>query len=194
MPKQVDHEARRAELVKAVWKVIAETGVEGVSLRLIAKEAGCTTGRISHYFADREDLLVAALQSVHDSAKRRMLALPIQAEPLALLRSVVLEALPLDEERLLEWKVWVGYWGLAVTTHRLAQYNADRYIEWQEAIRPLLRLILGRRSVDKELRTLMALIDGFGLQLAIGSTNQTVKETAAAVDAYLLRLGASGVI
>ena len=191
MPKQVDHDERKAQLVAAVWRVITIHGVEGVSLRVIAKEAECTTGRISHYFADREELLVAALQAVHDSAKQRMLdlstttATTTTTDPKALLRAVLLEALPLDAPRLLEWKVWVGFWGLATTTPRLAKFNADRYSEWQEALRPLLKSLLGRRSVERELRTIIALIDGFGLQLAIGTTAQTVREVTNAVEDYL---------
>ncbi|MGH3177968.1 MAG: TetR/AcrR family transcriptional regulator, partial [Streptosporangiaceae bacterium] len=50
MPKVVDHAARRAELVDAAWRVIAEEGLEAATMRRIAEAAGCTTGRVTHYF------------------------------------------------------------------------------------------------------------------------------------------------
>ena len=46
MPKQVDHAARRRELVEASWEVIASEGIEGTTLRKVAAAADCTTGRI----------------------------------------------------------------------------------------------------------------------------------------------------
>ena len=47
MPKVVDHAVRRAELVDAAWRVIAEEGLEAATMRRIAEAAGCTTGRVT---------------------------------------------------------------------------------------------------------------------------------------------------
>ena len=66
MPKIVDHDARRQELIEASWRVIAAEGLEGVTMRKIAAEAGCTTGRLTHYFADREALILASLRTSYD--------------------------------------------------------------------------------------------------------------------------------
>ena len=40
MPKIVDHEARRAELAEAVWRLASRDGLEAVTLRGVAAEAG----------------------------------------------------------------------------------------------------------------------------------------------------------
>ena len=40
MPKDVDHDARREELLEAVWRVIARDGMERATIRAIAKETG----------------------------------------------------------------------------------------------------------------------------------------------------------
>ena len=45
MPKQVDHGARRRQLVEASWAVIAREGLEGATLRKVAAAANCTTAR-----------------------------------------------------------------------------------------------------------------------------------------------------
>src|SRR5580692_1468139 len=73
MPKVVDHDARRAELVDAAWRVIAAEGLEAATMRRIAQAAGCTTGRVTHYFYSKDDMLVAALREVHRRAAERMI-------------------------------------------------------------------------------------------------------------------------
>ncbi len=55
---------RRAEIVDAAVRVIARDGLSGASLRSIAREIGYTTGVVMHYFKDKEELLVAAAESV----------------------------------------------------------------------------------------------------------------------------------
>ena len=50
MPKVVDHDQRRAEIIGALWEVIGERGTEGASLMTVARAAGVSVGRIQHYF------------------------------------------------------------------------------------------------------------------------------------------------
>ena len=64
MPKVVNHDQRRAELVAATWEVVADEGVEGATLRRIAEVAGCTTGRVTHYFENKDQLLLTAFERV----------------------------------------------------------------------------------------------------------------------------------
>jgi AcrR family transcriptional regulator len=42
VPKMVEHEARRAEVAQAAWRVILRDGVENVRIRDIADELGLT--------------------------------------------------------------------------------------------------------------------------------------------------------
>ena len=66
MPRQVDHQQRRTEIAYAVWAVIAEDGLDAVSLRRVAAEAGISLGRVQHYFASKEELLRHTCQTVID--------------------------------------------------------------------------------------------------------------------------------
>ena len=170
MPKVVDHTQRRRELVAATWAVVAAEGIEAATVRRIAEEAGCTTGRITHYFADKEEVLVAALRQVHRAAGKRMLAAIGARSGLEALRAVLAEALPLDEERVLEWRVWLAFWGSAATSTSLQAEQHQRYREW----RGLLRRVLAAAQHDGQLPAgidldrlvdqIVALVDGFGLQ------------------------------
>ena len=48
MPKIVDHDARRAAIAEALWRVAERDGVEGVTMRAVAREAGWSTGVVTH--------------------------------------------------------------------------------------------------------------------------------------------------
>lgn len=61
-----DRAAQRLKLLRAGIKVIADEGYAGASLRKVAKEAGHTTGAISYYFADKEELVVAIIEYMFD--------------------------------------------------------------------------------------------------------------------------------
>ncbi|MGB3635817.1 MAG: TetR family transcriptional regulator, partial [Rubrobacteraceae bacterium] len=69
MPKIVDHEERRRELAEAVWRVILRDGVEGVSVRNVAAEAGWSTGALRHYVGTKEDLLASATQLLDERVR-----------------------------------------------------------------------------------------------------------------------------
>lgn len=61
-----DREGRRAELLDAAMKVIAEEGFVAASLRRVAQRAGCTTGAVSYYFANKEAMMAALVESRFD--------------------------------------------------------------------------------------------------------------------------------
>lgn len=61
-----DREARRAELLKAAMAVIAEEGFVGASLRKVAERAGCTTGAVTYYFANKTEMMAAVIESRFD--------------------------------------------------------------------------------------------------------------------------------
>lgn len=195
MPKVVDHAQRRRELVAATWAVVAAEGIEAATVRRIAEEAGCTTGRITHYFADKEEVLVAALRQVHRAAGKRMLAAIGPRSGLAALRAVLAEALPLDQERILEWRVWLAFWGSAATSASLQGEQHERYREW----RALLKRVLATAQQDGQLPAgidldrlvdqIVALVDGFGLQGVLDPQDPQPEQLASrlngAVDALI---------
>ena len=192
MPKVVDHAQRRRELVAATWAVVAAEGIEAATVRRIAEEAGCTTGRITHYFADKEEVLVAALRRVHRAAGERMLAAIGRRSGLAALRAVLAEALPLDQERVLEWRVWLAFWGSAATSTRLQAEQHERYREWRALLRRVLATAQrnGELPADVDLDRLVdqivALVDGFGLQGVLDpQPEQLASRLNGAVDALI---------
>lgn len=114
VPRIVDHEARRSELSQAVWRVIARAGLQGVTNRAVAAEAGWSTGVVDHYFADKADLLLRSYREAIQRSGERALADLTGRSGLDRLRAVSRFALPLDEESTLVANVWLAFNARAV--------------------------------------------------------------------------------
>ena len=128
MPKVVDHEERRRELAEAVWRVILRDGVEGVSVRNVAAEAGWSTGSLRHYFGTKESLLTAATQlleeRVRERVRKRFEGKRYGGTPREAVREVLCEVLPLDEERRTEGELWFAFAARSLVDSRIAEEHA----------------------------------------------------------------------
>jgi AcrR family transcriptional regulator len=57
MPKTVDHDHFREELLERCFSIFSRKGYSKVSIREIAKETGVSTGTLYHYFDNKENIL-----------------------------------------------------------------------------------------------------------------------------------------
>jgi AcrR family transcriptional regulator len=156
MPKIVDWDERRDEILSATWRVIARNGIAGATIRAIAREAKCSAGILAHYFDDKEDILGSALLLSHRRVGARMTAAATGLAGLAALRVVMLEALPLDERRDTEAQIEISFWGRALGNARL------RELQHSEFDRLWVRL----HGHLQEAASLGELADGYDLALA----------------------------
>jgi AcrR family transcriptional regulator len=127
MPKIVDWDERRDQILSATWRVIARDGIEGATIRAIAREAHCSAGILGHYFDDKEDILGSALLLSHRRVGARMSAAAAGLAGLAALRVVMLEALPLDDRRDLEAQIEISFWGRALGNPRLRDLQHSEF-------------------------------------------------------------------
>jgi AcrR family transcriptional regulator len=192
MPREVDANLKRSEFVDATWRVIRREGLAAATLRRVATEASCTTGALTHYFSNREALLVQALRTAHFAAGARMIEAARKVKgDLKRLETIVLEALPLDPERMQEWKTHITFWGEASDNEMLRQENARRFGEWGELLEQYLAPIVRRpEALKREAMLLMGLIDGLALRLMLQTRSgdrihATASKIVAAVRFYL---------
>jgi AcrR family transcriptional regulator len=196
MAKVVDVDIRRSEFIEAGWDLVAAEGLEAVSLRRAASQAGYTTGALTHYFPRREALLSAMLQAAYTAAAGRMrIAARDAPTRRARLPAVLAQALPLDAERLREWRVWLAFWAAAAGDPALAAENRLRYGAWRATVdRCLVPWIADPRRRASEANDLMALVDGLGLAVIRDAEGRDPAVQAAgcnaAMDRYLERLEA----
>ena len=74
VPKQVDHAARRRQIIEALWRITVRGGLDSASFREIAGEAGVSVNLIQYYFGTKDDLLVASLEHLGERSVERIQA------------------------------------------------------------------------------------------------------------------------
>jgi len=168
MPRVVDAERRRRELIDLTAQQIARLGLERVTLREVARAGGWSTGIVSHYFHDKRELLLATFRSRAETAG--LLARSLVEQGRAPLDAFLDAVLPLDEERLLNWQVWLAFWGSAVGDDDLSAAQRERHDSFQhdlvdalEVEREQGRLRAGLELEHESLRLIMV-VDGIALQ------------------------------
>ncbi|WP_161982949.1 TetR/AcrR family transcriptional regulator [Candidatus Frankia alpina] len=116
MPKRVDPLERRRHIAQAVFRVTASHGVEAVSLRDVAAEAGVSMGMVQHYFRTKDEMLLFALDHMRVRVAARLHArlahLP-DATPRDIARAVFIELLPTAEDSRAEAAVSVAFYSRA---------------------------------------------------------------------------------
>lgn len=170
VPKQVDHEERRAEIDRVVWAIIAEQGVAAVTLRAIAARGGISMGRVQHYFPTRDAIVRHALTSYLALAEQ---AHPVPEDPHEALLMLLTHAIPRDGAQRLGAKVWYAYLAEAVTDPGLRAI-VDETLRGSEDL--ATELLDGDRA---RARTLLAAADGLAYRALVGVL--TADEAEAAV-------------
>lgn len=131
MPIEVDREQRQQTVVAAAVDLIVEGGLEAVSFRNLARRLGCSTTSISHYFADKSEVLMATYHhAATRAARRRDDASARRTEPLTALE----EILPIGEDQRRDWVVWMCFWTSALHDPTLAKEQAARSRKTREGI------------------------------------------------------------
>lgn len=69
MPKKVDRHERRTLIADALMRVAARQGLEAVSLRHVAAEAGVSPGMVQHYFRTKDEMMAFAMAVVRSATR-----------------------------------------------------------------------------------------------------------------------------
>ena len=196
MPKIVDHELRRQELLAATWRVIARTGIIGVTTREIAREAGVSTGVLAHYFADKEELLAAALRLSHQRVYDRIRERTQGLLGMDAIRVIMLEALPLDEQRMLEAQIEMSFLALALGNSGLRELQHEEFDRFWDTLhyrvceaQKLGQIWAGADPSDIT-HELVILVEGVSQEAVLYPSRATAQRQCQTLNAVLDRLGA----
>ena len=191
MPKIVDWEQKRDEILSATWRVIAREGLSGTTIRAIAKEAKCSQGILSHYFSDKADILGAALVLSHRRVAQRMNERTRGLRGMEALRVVMDEALPLDAQRDLEAQIEVSFWGRVLSSSELLTLQHSEFDHLLQRLRGHLleAAELGELDpgldVDVAAHELVMLIDGLSVERVLYPTMVPPERQLALLDRML---------
>ena len=139
MPKVVDHDQRRAEIIGALWEVISERGTEGASLTTVARAAGVSVGRIQHYFASKQALVQAGCQAIVDMAEAGYRDRTRESDPWQTLTELLTQSIPTTAEFRMGAAVWYAYMARAVVDPGIGEIVRQAAQGTHEEVRSLLR-------------------------------------------------------
>ncbi|GAB2607022.1 TetR family transcriptional regulator [Paractinoplanes abujensis] len=135
MPKIVDHERRRAEIVGAFLTVVAREGLAGAGSRAIAAELGVGAGALWHYFDSLDAVVSAACQRVLEEVDTRIAAAAQDRRGLAALDATLREILPVSGQARDEAEVMIGFWGRLAVSRRPGPAATEALARWGDVVR-----------------------------------------------------------
>nr|WP_055501697.1 TetR/AcrR family transcriptional regulator [Nonomuraea pusilla] len=195
MPRQVDHDERRRRLTEALLRIAGTRGLQAVSMREIAAEAGVSLRVVQYYFTNKQALLDAGLAELGARMDRRVRQRAAAAGELstrAVLAAVVGAILPSDEQSRLDSLAWTAYYTAALTDPALAATG----LTLPDALEDFLtaRLAAGQQAGDvasdrdprTEAAALLALANG--LTAGVLARQRSPEAAMAIIDYHLDRL------
>ena len=165
---------RRTELLEHARSVIVRDGLATTSLRRISREGGYTTGVLSHWFADKRELIAACFEWTSTTwLERAAGALAAATTPEDSVRVYVDVAIPPSQQQQQEWRLWLEFCGSAIGDPGLAELlvriddrfgnvTAEALVRWCDA--GLVQLTM---SVEEQAAILVRLADGLGLRAIV---------------------------
>lgn len=198
MARKVDkeeHGRQKADIARAVWRLAARAGLESVSMREVAAEAGVSIGRVQYYFRNKEAMLLFGLQLAQKRMEERIadrlrgLAELVDAEDV--LRAAIEEVIGEDPDTKQALRVSVAYFPRALEDPRVADILFGDDAELFDLAADVVRAAQaeGRASPeldpDREARIIWSLANSLGIEAAFGQTS--ANDARATMDYYLDR-------
>jgi TetR/AcrR family transcriptional regulator, regulator of biofilm formation and stress response len=181
--RQARGERRRRAILEAALRVIGERGVDAVSHRTVADEAGVPLASTTYYFESLDDVLEGALKLFVDEEAARLTALVERLEgqdlpPLEIARLFRSEL----EPDVAQFELYVE----AARRPRLREV-ARRSIEMYGTVAAAALRAAGEKDPALDPRAFVALFDGYGLHRVAGCDDQGLEDALMALWAAATR-------
>ncbi len=161
-----DLERRRLDVSDAACRVLARDGLGALSVRGVAAEAGLPPSTVRYVFPTQAAMREHTITLVFDRTRERIAAIPEGLPDGETARRILLELLPLDDERVVELDVYLAL-GNAALTDAALRPALDRVVAemraWCDRIVALVGVPEDQRA-DEACR-LHALVDGLAVHV-----------------------------
>ncbi len=118
-------ESPRDRLLDALVAITAERGLDRVSIREVAAEAGVSVGTVQYYCRSKDEMLEMAFRHILGRMSDRAAGAQGAATVTEVLRHALHEFLPLDDLRRRESRVYLAFAARAAVTPRLAEVQRE---------------------------------------------------------------------
>lgn len=184
--------SRRAdELAEAMIDLVAEGGLDVLSVRAVAARAGVSIGTVQYHFATKDDMLVGAFGRVVARVDERLVGVT-EPDPRRQLTAVLAQLVPLDDTREAEARVMVAFAAAAVHHPGLAEIQS-RVLS--DVVEQLAQGFAAERGVDAptaqdrtSARLALAAVDGLALHAVSGAAGTRPRRLKQDVDQIVVHL------
>lgn len=177
---------RRAQLAEAAYQIIAAKGLDGLSIRILARAVGArSSGIVSHYFIDKAEIIAAALDHAANVMRRRP---DIRLHPIEMFVSV----LPIDDEALESWRFTLAVRAGALTDPALVKFDSAINEYWHQYMPDLLEAhgVLGADDdAHDAVDFIVAVVDGIALRATLAPDDWPVARQRAHIERAFLQIG-----
>jgi len=177
---------RRQSLIEAALDCLSRFGPHGAGVREICKRAGVSPGLLRHYFDGKNELIIEAYRTLtreYHGGLRRALTDPAESaeERLRAFFDAYFSSRVTGEERA---GAYVAFWTLGRTDPTIQRIQRSAYRKLQRLLAPVLRELAEERGVQIDTAqlasSLIALLDGFWLDMCIDPKRFSLAKTSAA--------------
>jgi len=166
----VDHDERRRRIAQATVAVISQEGLEAATIRRIAAELGGPTKLVTHYFADKQEMLVWAYRSLSEQGQEYVREL-VARDPTDIVAALTAMTAT-DERQKLLWRVYVAFWDRAARDPFFAELQRTQISVAVKVIADILRARNGERAdLESISQRLNAFVQGVSI-LALADNDQ----------------------
>lgn len=179
MARRIRDPEQRNQIIRAASRLVAKNGVAATTMRAVAAETGVSTGSVTHYFEDKAELMDEVLRDAGDRAAEHVNSAVSAHRGLEAAKRATLGLLPVDDERLACWQVWLAFWPTGAGEHASAGGFAEGYEAWRHLLRKHLQEAIEDAEIPEgldlnhEINVLGTLVAGSGVLAGARQANRS---------------------
>ena len=172
----VDHDERRRRIAEVTVDVIAREGLEAATIRRIAAELGGPTKIITHYFADKQEMLVWAYRVISERSQHYVSE--VVTRDATDIVGALMAMTAIDGFQTQLWRVYIAFWDRAARDPFFADLQREQIDLALKVIADILRARNGDRpDLESISQRLNALVQGISILALAEKDRWSVERT-----------------
>ena len=176
MPKIVDHDVQRVRFAEAAMSLIAQHGLEGVTMRAVAAEAGLSYGSLFHYFSSKDELLMHAVRHSNSLQTDRINKFTSKYSGIKALEHLLCDDAIITDSSRDDWMVWLTFLYQSALQTSFADLHSELIDDWQTRIEGLLEDAQKAGEIRENLDTSFEAIGVWAYSSGIGQLSLLHRE------------------
>ena len=173
MPKVGMEPVRRQQLIDATIESVAQKGLQATTINSISKNAGMSSGIISHYFGGKQGLIEATVRYLLSNLKDDLISkVDEKTTPTQRLMFIVESNFALVQQRKDTTRTWLSFWAQSMhdkELHRLQKVNSKRL---QSNLTVSFKQLMPLAQANLAAELTAAMIDGLWLRAVLSQSDE----------------------